>query len=130
MTKEELSQIYWLRKEIAMWQQKLDRLEHQSLIKGQQITGMPSGGSRTVSKIEDHAVKTEELRERIRELKGRAVREEAKILEYIKGVEDVFVRQIIQYRFIENLSWNTVAKKIGGTTPDAVRMALDRHLKK
>ena len=131
MTKEELSQIHWLRKEIAMWQQKLDRLENQSLIKGQQITGMPSGGRKTTSKVEDHVVKQEEIREYIRELRDRAVREEVRILEYIKGIEDVFIRQIIQYRFVELKSWKEVAASMGGeNTSESVRKALQRFMKK
>ena len=131
VTKEELSQVHWLKKEIAMWQQKLDRLENQSLIKGQQITSMPSGGSRTTSKVEDRAIKMEEIRERIRELRDRAVREEIRILEYIKGIEDVFIRQIIQYRFLELKSWKEVAASMGGeNTSESVRKALQRFMKK
>ncbi len=131
MTTQELSQIHWLRKEIAMWQSKLDRLENQSLIKGQQITGMPSGGSRITSKVEERAVKMEEIREHIRELKDRAVREEVRVLEYIKGIEDGFMRQIIQYRFLELKSWKEVAASMGGdNTSESVRKAFQRFLKK
>lgn len=131
MTKDELSQIFWLRKEIAMWQQKLDRLENQSLIKGQQITGTPSGGSRTTSKVEERAVKMEEIRERIRELRDRAIREEERILKYIESVDDVFMRQVIQYRFLELKSWKEVAASMGGdNTSESVRKALQRFLKK
>ena len=131
VTKDELSQLYWLNKEIAMWQQKLDRLENQSLVKGQQITGMPSGGSRTMSKVEDRALKLEEIREKIQELRDRAMREEARLLEYIKGIDDGFVRQIIQYRFMEQMSWKEVARSMGGdNTSEGVRKALQRFLKK
>lgn len=131
MTKAELSQIYWLNKEIAMWQQKLDRLESQSLIKGQQITGMPAGGGRTTSKVEEQVMKREEIRENIQKLIARAAREEARLMEYLKGVEDTFVRQIIVYRFMDLMPWNKVAQKMGaGYTSDSVRMAVDRYLKK
>ena len=130
ITKEELSQIHWLNKEIAMWQQKLERLESQSLVKGQQITGMPSGGNRTMSKVEDRAIMLEEIRERIRNLQDRAEREQVRILEYIEGIEDCFIRQIIAYRFVEGMSWKEVAYKMGaGITADAVRMAVDRYLR-
>lgn len=131
MTKAELSQIYWLNKEIAMWQQKLDRLESQSLIKGQQITGMPAGGSRTTSKVEEQVLKREEIREHIQKLIARAAMEEARLMEYLKGVEDTFVRQIIVYRFMDLMPWSKVAQKMGaGYTSDSVRMAVDRYLKK
>lgn len=131
MTKDELSQLRWLKREIAMWQQKLDRLESQSLVKGQQITGMPSGGSRTTSKVEDRVIRSEEIRECIRDLKDRAEREQIRLLEYIKSIEDGFIRQIIQYRFAELMSWKEVARRMGeGVTADAVRIAVDRHLRK
>ena len=41
MTRERLSQIYYLEKEQKMWEEKLRELEAASLIKGQEITGMP-----------------------------------------------------------------------------------------
>lgn len=131
ITKEELSQIHWLNKEIAMWQQKLERLESQSLVKGQQITGMPFGGSKSMSKVEDRAVMLEEIRERIRNLQDRAEREQVRILKYIESIEDCFIRQIIQYRFLELKSWKEVAEKLGGNnSPESVRKAFQRFKKK
>ena len=131
MTKQELTQIYWLNKEVVMWQQKLERLESQSLIKGQQITGMPSGGSRTTSKVEERAIRLEEIKERIQAMKDKAERDQVKLLQYIEGLEDVFVRQIIIYRYMELLPWKTVARRMGeGITADGVRKAVNRFLKK
>ena len=131
MTKEELSQIHWMNKEIAMWQQKLDRLESQSLVKGQQLTGMPSGGSRTTSKVEDRVIRKEEIQERIHNLRDRAEREQVRLLKYIESIEDGFVRQVMEYRFMEDFTWKEVARKMGkGITADAVRMAVDRYLRK
>ena len=43
LTKEELKQIYYINKEIKMWQRELDAIECKSLIKGQVLTGMPYG---------------------------------------------------------------------------------------
>ena len=42
--------------------------------------------------------------------------------EFIAGVEDSRIRRIITLRFIENLSWNKVADRIGGgNTEDSVK---------
>lgn len=53
------------------------------------------------------------------------------IEEFLNGVEDSFIRRIINLRVIEQLSWNKVADKMGGyNTEDSVRMAFERFLKK
>lgn len=131
MTKDELSQIYWLKKEIAMWQSKLDRLQNRSLITGQQITGMPFGSRTGKSKVEVRALDEEEMETTIRKLKERAKREEQRLLKYIVSIEDSFVRMIVNYRYIEGMTWSMVAKNMGpGVTSDAVRMAVDRYLQK
>ena len=131
MTKEELSQIHWLNKEITMWQRKLESLENQSLVKGQQITGMPSGGSRTTSKVEDRVMRLVEIRERIQNLRDKAEREQVRLLNYIEGIEDGFVRQIIVYRFVEDFTWKEVARKLGGNnSSESVRKAFQRFLQK
>ena len=51
--------------------------------------------------------------------------------EFIASIEDSHIRRIINLRFIENLSWNKVADRIGGgNTEDSVRMALNRFMEK
>lgn len=53
------------------------------------------------------------------------------IEEFLNGIEDSFIRRIINLRVIEQLSWNKVADKMGGyNTEDSVRMAFERFLKK
>ena len=49
--------------------------------------------------------------------------------EFIASIEDSHIRRIINLRFIENLSWNKVADRIGGgNTEDSVRMAFNRFM--
>lgn len=51
--------------------------------------------------------------------------------EFIASIDDSRMRRIINLRFIENLSWNKVADRIGGgNTEDSVRMAFNRFMKK
>ena len=53
------------------------------------------------------------------------------IEEFIAGLKDSRMRRIINLRFIQNLSWNKVADKIGGgNTEDSVRMAFNRFMEK
>ena len=49
--------------------------------------------------------------------------------EFIASVQDSRIRRIINLRFIEKLSWNKVADRIGGgNTEDSVRKAFDRYM--
>ena len=51
--------------------------------------------------------------------------------EFIAGVNDSRMRRIITLRFIDNLSWNEVAKRIGGgNTEDSVKKAFYRFMEK
>lgn len=51
------------------------------------------------------------------------------IEEFISSVEDSRMRRIINLRFIENLSWNKVADKIGGgNTEDGIKKAFYRFI--
>lgn len=51
--------------------------------------------------------------------------------EFIASVEDSRMRRIIMLRFVENLSWNAVAHRLGGnTTADSARMEFNRYIEK
>nr|DAP20087.1 MAG TPA: Protein of unknown function (DUF722) [Caudoviricetes sp.] len=51
--------------------------------------------------------------------------------EFIAGVKDSRIRRIITLRFIENLSWNKVADRIGGgNTEDSVKKMFYRFMEK
>lgn len=51
--------------------------------------------------------------------------------EFITSVDDSRIRRIITLRFIDNLSWNKVADRIGGNnTEDSVRKAFTRFMEK
>ena len=51
--------------------------------------------------------------------------------EFIARVDDSRMRRIITLRFIDNLSWNKVADRIGGNnTEDSVRKAFTRFMEK
>lgn len=130
MTKEELSQIYYLNREIKMWKDELNRLECQSLLKGQQLTGMPNGGG-SGDKVGDLAVKKTDIQLIIEEKLKEIQLQREKIIEYISGIEDSLMRQIVFYRNVSCMSWRQVAAEIGGkNTEDGVRKLYDRFLEK
>jgi len=52
------------------------------------------------------------------------------LLAWIEDIEDSHVRQIFRLRYMCGLRWYQIATRIGGNTPDAVRMAHERYLQR
>lgn len=51
------------------------------------------------------------------------------IEKFVSDIDDSRMRRIISFRFIEKMSWNKVAQRIGGnTTADSVRMEFNRFM--
>lgn len=126
MNKRDLKQVYYIKKEITMWQEKLKELEDISL-KSPKLDGMPRAPGKsdpTASKAEEIA----EAKEIIEELEYRTLKEAKRIYEYIRDIDDSLLRQIIIYRCVELKTWAEVADAIGGgNTEDSVRKRYERH---
>lgn len=128
MTKEELKQIYYLNKEIKMWQRELDAIECKSLIKGQVLTGMPFG-----SGVSDPTFNIVAEREKYRKIiEGKLAEVQVlrrKIIEYIDSIDDSLLRQIIFLRNVSCMSWGEVATELDSTV-GCVKQKYSRHFKK
>jgi hypothetical protein len=129
LTKEELKQIYYLNKEIKMWQKELERLQCKSLIKGQEITGMPFVTG-TSDKVGDMATTMADIEAIIRGKLAEIQLQRKKIIEYIESIGDSMMRQIIFLRNVSCMSWPQIANELGGNnTEDSVRKMYDRYIK-
>ena len=130
MTKEELKEIYYINKEIKMWQKELERLQCKSLVKGQEITDMPFSGGIS-DKVGDMAIEMADINAIIRGKLAEIQMQRKRIIEYINGIDDSITRQIVYLYCVSNLNWHQVAKSIGeGYTADGVKQTYYRHLKK
>lgn len=130
MTKEDLKQIYYLNREIKMWQRELERLQCKSLIKGQEITGMPFITG-TSDKVGDLVSTIADIEAIIRGKLAEIQVQRKKIIEYIDSIDDSLIRQIVFLRNVSCMSWNQIANELGGfNTEDGVRKIYDRFLKK
>lgn len=111
-TEKELNQLHYINKEIEVLKDQLDELKSRSIIKGQEITGMPfvSGTSDKTASIAVAIREVEELYEiKLRELylvRGRIER-------YINTVEDGELRLIIRLRCINNMRWDDIGDEMG-----------------
>ena len=128
MTLKELSQLYYLNREIEMDRRRLQELEAKALPGAQVLTGTPHGTA-VVDKVGNYAAEIADLRGIIEAKHQQCLYERSRLERYIAGIEDSFLRQIFTYRFVGGLSWQQVAACTGGgNTADGVRMACSRYL--
>lgn len=128
MTKKELSQIYYLNRELLMWQRELEKVQCESLIKGQEITDMPRGSGMS-DKVANRVVSIDNI-ERI--INGKLLEiqiQRERVMMYINSIDDSLLRQVLFYRHVSCMKWNDVAINIGGdNTGDGIRKMHDRFL--
>lgn len=147
MTKKELSQLFYLNREIKQLQQKKKLLEA-DLKKLSTTVGCVQASQMQVP-FKLHSVKVEGIgiKDRNKWLSIKAELQDVKNLielkleqqvceynrlnRYIQSVDDSLIRQILELRFIEGLSWNKVADGVGGNnTEDSVKQACRRYIMK
>lgn len=157
MTVKELSQLYWLNREIELDQQRLDNLDIEIAKDEEQLArlefeayspsgpnydGMPKNPSYG-NKLENAVVRIVELQEILTRKKAlRAdcamtiqakqllcLTERNKLERYINDLPDSLLRLIFTYRFINGLTWYQVSEHIGmRTTEDSVKKMCYRYL--
>ncbi len=129
MTKFELEQIYYLNRELKMWENEL------SMLKAKSLVGSPfpnaSHGSIVVDKVAQHTEHKVEL-ENIIQAKCDEIQElRDKVVAYITTIPDSLTRMIVFYRCVSFYGWRRVAYEVGGdNTPDGVRMIYNRFVTK
>ena len=121
ITKRELSQLYYLSREIKRDKRRLKELE--ALAEGtiQHLTGMPIApgfGDKTAR----YAIEIMELKEVIECNMRRCMIEYNRLIRFISSVEDSQMRQILTLRYVNGMTWQRIATEIGGgNTEDSVR---------
>lgn len=130
MTLQEMSQLYYLNREIEMDKRRLQELEAKALPGAQALTGMPHGTD-VVDIVGDCAAEIADLRGIIEAKHQQCLYERSRLERYIAGVDDSFLRQVMTYRFVNGLPWQQVAACIGGgNTGDGCRKAVKRYLER
>lgn len=129
LTKKELSELYWLNREIEEEQRKLKELEVAATNCTAKITGLPHV-SGVHDKIGDLGILIAEQKDLI-ELKIRqSIIEYNRLNRYITSVSDIQMRIILSLRYVNGLTWQQIADNIGGgNTADGIRKKHDRFLK-
>ena len=130
MTKEELEQIYYLNRELKMWEDELSRIRAKSLV--QSPVGGGSHGSAVSDRVAQRGERVVELENRIQAKRDEIQELRNKAVEYItNGIPDSLTRMIVFYRCVSLFGWRRVAYEVGGNnTPDGVRMIYNRFMAK
>ena len=130
MTTKELSQLYYLNREIGDCKKRLRELEMQRGVSAQNMDGMPHAKGVTKSQVEQLAAEIVDLKAIIHAKQIECIHERNRLERYIEDIPDSLTRQIFRYRFADCLSWEVVADQCGGdNTGDSVRMRCYRYLK-
>lgn len=67
-------------------------------------------------------------RKTIKELEDRVESQINEVEEFLSSIDDSIVRQIVHFRYVEGMSWNRVADRIGGyNTEGSVKMMFKRY---
>ena len=127
MTKRELSQLYYLRREIAQEEKRLRQLEAAASDTSVNISGLPH-----VMGISDRtslACEIADIKALINAKLEQCTIEYKRINRYIASIDDSLIRQIMTLRYVDCKSWWHVADGVGGNnTADSVRMQHNRFL--
>lgn len=131
MTRRDLEKVYYLKRELKMWEKRYEELIADMSQDTVAPDGMPYSRTNKVSspteskaiQIADHAElirgKAAEIRLAIREVEA-----------FIVGIEDPFIRQIVELRCVFLMSWDEVAAKVSkNATAENVRQMYHRFLK-
>lgn len=129
LTIKELSQLYWLDREIDQYKEKLAELEAEAQNIVPQATGVPRGNS-VSDRVGNIAIEIADLKTLIDNNIQKRWCEKNKLMRYIMTVDDSLMRQILTARFVDGKRWWEVADIVGGNNTSAsVRMACHRFLK-
>ena len=114
MTKKELSQLYWLNKEIKSDQEKLAELQAAATRTTVQYNGIP-GSSAPSDRSANLAVLIYEQKKLIENKTERIYIEQNRLIRFINTIDDSLIRQIMQLRYIQGKTWQQIAFAVGET---------------
>ncbi len=130
MTVKELSKLYYLKKLIERDELRIIELRSRMLPGSINLDGMPRASSPS-NKMEESLAAIFDIDERLKKERAEYIKEQIAIEEYIRSVDDLQIRLILSYRFVDMLTWKQIAIRIGGgNTEDSVKKMCYRFLKR
>ena len=135
MTRQKLKQIRHLKREIELLQEQI------AIVESEIVTDKVKGSDPEHPWTERHYIirglpgerneKLLRLRDRLERRKSDLQDLRAEIFEWVEGIEDSLLRQVIILRHVNGLGWRQVAREIGGrNTAESIRKLHDRYFEK
>lgn len=113
MTKKELSQYYWIKREIEADEKRLRNLrESIQSPKAMRLTAMPTANGAHDS-IGDAVAEMTDIEAIIAAKQIQCIHVRQRIERFICSVQDSMVRQVLMYRCIDGMTWKEVAAAMG-----------------
>ena len=129
MTKSELSQYYYLQREIERQQEKIREYEAMAQAQSPSIPGMPGRAGEVSDKVGRCGAEIADLQALMEINIRKSWYLLAQLHRYINSIPDSLTRQIFRLRYAERKTWQQVANEVGGgNTADGGRMMHDRYL--
>lgn len=127
MTIKELSQLFYLNKEIDLCKKQLAELEAQRGVSAQAMDGMPHAKGATKSQVEQLAAEIVDLKAIIHAKQIESIHERNRLERYIAGIDNAGTRLIFKLRFVEGLDWEQVAAVVSDGGPDRTVYAVKKR---
>lgn len=129
MTKKELSQLYYLKKEIRDLEQRIKELETAATDCTTKITGLPHGTGIN-DKIGNYAAQIADLKSLLDLNLKKCFYELNRVNRFISNVQNSEMRLILTLRYTQNLSWKNIAFTMNYQDESVPRKRHDRFLRK
>lgn len=131
MTRKDLERVYYLKRELIMWQKR-----HEELLADMSQDSVPSDGlphsvtNKITRPTENKAVLLADHAELIREHMQKIGLAILEVESFIATIEDPLIRQIVENRCVKCLSWKEIADQCeDGTTAECVRQTYSRFVR-
>ncbi len=134
MTRQKLKQIRHLKREIELLQEQILRLDTEVVtdkVRGSDPNFPWAPKSFYIAGFDQAELsqKMERLKKKMQRRVDDLLELRTEIIEFVEGIDDSLLRQVIILRHVNGLSWEQVAAEIGsGTTWNSLRMMHDRFL--
>jgi hypothetical protein len=129
MTKDELSQLYWLAKLIENQKRRLEELRCLAEGSTPELSWIPHVPGIT-DRVGKFGVMIADLTTSLEGTLFRWWDAAESLRDYLESIDDPLVHEIMMLRYVEHLHWYEVAEAVGGgNTPDTVRMIHNRYLR-
>lgn len=126
---ERLSQLRHLKREVDELSQRIGELEERAMGGSARPMGMLRSG-RLDDRVARAAASLADLRDRMARRRLDCLEELGRLYAFIDDLPDSQLRQIFAARYIDGLSWQNVARRIGETDEQVPRRLHNRALRK